>query len=88
VRAFNENSWLYYTDWHWFLGWVDMRFDVIFMQFEAGDFGKELIAAGKTRNEIIRTPRAIDSMSVTMRKRYQQESERQQTLARLPGRRR
>lgn len=88
VRAFNENSWLYYTDWHWFLGWVDMRFDLVFMQFEPSDFGKELIAAGKTRNEIIRAPRAIDSLSVIMRKRYQQESERQQTLARLPGRRR
>lgn len=88
LRAFNENSWRYYTDWHWFLGWVDMRFDLIFMQFEASDFGKELIKAGKTRDEIIRTPRAIDSMSVIMRKRYQQESERQETLARLPGRRR
>ena len=88
LRAFNENSWRYYTDWHWFLGWVDMRFDVIFMQYEASDFGKELIKAGKTRDEIIRTARAIDSLSVIMRKRYQQESERQETLARLPGRRR
>jgi SAM-dependent methyltransferase len=88
VRAFNENSWLYYTDWHWFLGWVDMRFDLVFMQFEPSDFGRELIKAGKTREEIIRAPRAIDSLSLIMRKRYQQESERQQTLARLPGRRR
>jgi SAM-dependent methyltransferase len=88
VHAFNENSWRYYTDWHWFLGWVDMRFDLTFMQYEASDFGKELIKAGKTRDEIIRTPRAIDSMSVILRKRYQQESERQETLARLPGRRR
>jgi len=28
VRAFNENSWLYYTDWHWYLGWTAARFDV------------------------------------------------------------
>ena len=25
VRAFNENSWLYYTDWFWYLGWRDWR---------------------------------------------------------------
>jgi SAM-dependent methyltransferase len=26
VRAMNENSWLYYTDWFWYLGWFDHRF--------------------------------------------------------------
>ena len=26
VRAMNENSWLYYTDWFWYLGWMDHRF--------------------------------------------------------------
>ncbi|WP_164964244.1 hypothetical protein [Rubrivivax sp. JA1026] len=28
VRAMNENSWIYYTDWFWYLGWVDHRFEV------------------------------------------------------------
>lgn len=28
VRAFNENSWLYYTDWFWYLGWFESRFGV------------------------------------------------------------
>ena len=26
VRALNENSWVYYTDWFWYLGWFDWRF--------------------------------------------------------------
>jgi len=28
VRAMNENSWLYYTDWFWYLGWFACRFRV------------------------------------------------------------
>ena len=26
VRAMNEKSWLYYTDWFWYLGWFEHRF--------------------------------------------------------------
>ena len=28
VRAMNENSWIYYTDWFWYLGWFDHRFEM------------------------------------------------------------
>ena len=28
VRALNERSWIYYTDWFWYLGWMDYRFEV------------------------------------------------------------
>ncbi len=28
VRAMNENSWLYYTDWFWYLGWLAHRFRI------------------------------------------------------------
>jgi SAM-dependent methyltransferase len=28
VRAMNEHSWLYYTDWFWYLGWFEHRFKV------------------------------------------------------------
>ncbi|HEX6017418.1 MAG TPA: methyltransferase domain-containing protein, partial [Burkholderiaceae bacterium] len=28
VRAMNENSWLYYCDWFWYLGWFEHRFAV------------------------------------------------------------
>ncbi|MBX3606928.1 MAG: hypothetical protein KF788_16745 [Piscinibacter sp.] len=28
LRAMNENSWLYYTEWFWYLGWFEHRFAV------------------------------------------------------------
>lgn len=28
VRAMNENSWVYYTDWFWYLGWFEHRFEL------------------------------------------------------------
>jgi len=28
LRALNENSWLYYTDWFWYLGWFERRFEI------------------------------------------------------------
>jgi SAM-dependent methyltransferase len=28
VRAMNENSWIYYCDWFWYLGWLEHRFTV------------------------------------------------------------
>ncbi len=28
VRAMNENSWVYYTEWFWYLGWFEHRFEV------------------------------------------------------------
>jgi len=33
VRAFNENSWLYYTTWFWYLGWFDERFDMVALEW-------------------------------------------------------
>ncbi len=29
VRAMNENSWIYYTEWFWYLGWFDHRFEMV-----------------------------------------------------------
>lgn len=28
VRAMNGNSWIYYADWFWYLGWFDWRFQI------------------------------------------------------------
>jgi SAM-dependent methyltransferase len=28
VRALNENSWIYYTQWFWYLGWFAHRFEI------------------------------------------------------------
>jgi len=33
VRALNENSWLYYTDWFWYLGWFENRFEMTASQW-------------------------------------------------------
>ncbi len=65
VRAFNENSWLYYTDWHWYLGWED-RFYMKQMAFNLSEYGNELAENKVTDAEILRTPRAVDSMSVIL----------------------
>jgi SAM-dependent methyltransferase len=37
VRAFNERSWLYYTDWFWYLGWDTHRFELTSLKFEIDD---------------------------------------------------
>ncbi|HUN71587.1 MAG TPA: methyltransferase domain-containing protein [Steroidobacteraceae bacterium] len=87
VRAFNERSWLYYTDWHWYLGWKDARFDLITFEARKSAWGVELQRAGKPLEEILRTPRAVDAMRVRLRKRYLQESERREALRLQPGRR-
>ena len=85
VRAFNERSWLYYTDWHWYLGWAEARFDVLSMQLLMSPLGVELQRAGRSNEEILRTPRAVDALVVRLRKRYLQESERREALRRQPG---
>jgi SAM-dependent methyltransferase len=87
VRAFNERSWLYYTDWHWYLGWLDARFDMVFMQLQMSPLGIELQHSGRGVEEILRTPRAVDALLVRLRKRYLQRSERQEARRRQPGQR-
>ena len=64
VRAFNEKSWLYYTDWHWYLGWKD-RFELTLLEMRLSSVGEALELP---QDEIIRTPRAVDSMYVVLTK--------------------
>jgi SAM-dependent methyltransferase len=68
VRAFNERSWLYYTDWFWYMGWSDFRFELESFDFVPSPVGEALRAKNVDRDDILRTPRAIDSMSVRLRK--------------------
>jgi len=68
VRSFNERSWLYYTDWFWYLGWHEARFVVDVLDWVLSPVGMALRNAGTPNDVIARTPRAIDSMSVTLRK--------------------
>jgi hypothetical protein len=64
VRAFNENSWKYYTEWHWYLGWPD-RFELTTLEMRLSKVGEALELP---QDEIIRTPRAVDSMYVVLTK--------------------
>ena len=64
VRAFNENSWKYYTEWHWYLGWPD-RFELTTLEMRLSKLGEALELP---EDEIVRTPRAVDSMFVVLTK--------------------
>lgn len=33
VRAFNENSWIYYAEWFWYLGWFESRFNIVELHY-------------------------------------------------------
>jgi SAM-dependent methyltransferase len=68
VRAFNERSWLYYTDWFWYLGWQTHRFRLRGLQFIASPSGQAMSDAGEAKDVVLRTPRAIDSMKVSLEK--------------------
>jgi len=84
VRAFNENSWLYYTDWFWYMGWTEARFITDKLNLKLSKFGAQLQANGKDIQVIARTPRAIDSMLVHLKKVALNEKDRKQ-LERFKG---
>ncbi|MBQ9452664.1 MAG: methyltransferase domain-containing protein [Desulfovibrio sp.] len=69
LHAFNENSWLYYTDWHWYIGWREERFDLQNIDYILSDLGKKLRSQGRNMDNILRMPRAVDSMEVLLKKR-------------------
>ncbi|MBK8095548.1 MAG: methyltransferase domain-containing protein [Planctomycetes bacterium] len=69
VRAFNERSFDYYTRWSWYLGWRTHHFHLRKCEFIASDFGRQLSAAGKSLEEVLRTPRAVDQICVELEKR-------------------
>lgn len=76
VRAFNENSWLYYTDGFWSLGWFQHRFVCTESSLTLSAFGKTLAAENIPMEQVMRTPRAIESMRVVLTKRLTTPEER------------
>ncbi len=84
VRAFNERSFLYYTDWFWYLGWIDYRFDAQ-ISFNLSELGRQLAAGGMKQDEVLRTPRAVDDLMVRLRKRATTPEEREEALSRRGG---
>ncbi len=67
VRAFNENSFLYYTDWHWYLNWPD-KFELTQMGYELSQIGQEMLEKKIQQEVILRTPRAVDALQVILTK--------------------
>jgi SAM-dependent methyltransferase len=65
VRAFNENSWVYYCGWANYLGWKGSRFELSHMEYRLSEYGASLKLP---QEEILRLPRAVDSMYVILKK--------------------
>jgi hypothetical protein len=66
VRAFNERSFVYFTEWSWYLGWRTHHFRLQRLDFVPSEYGRSLVASGRTLEEVLRTPRAIDAMQVEL----------------------
>ena len=77
VRAFNERSWLYYTDWSWYLGWENARFALAKLDFTLSERGKALAAQGLSIEEVSASPRAVDAMHVVLSKVPLNETDRE-----------
>ena len=75
LHAFNENSWLYYTDWAWYLGWREHRFELQELTYILSPWGQRLKEEGRGLEDLLRTTRAVDFMSVVLRKRKATEAE-------------
>lgn len=89
VRAFNERSWLYYTDWFWYMGWTEARFDLIEFDLKLSPIGEALQKQKMKGEDLVRHPRAVDHMRVALSKRLLTEAEKQQVAIYLkrPNRR-
>lgn len=64
VRAFNENSWVYYCAWAWYLGWTGSRFNMERLEYKLSP-GTDLELP---QEQLLRTPRAVESMYVVLKK--------------------
>ena len=86
IRAFNERSWLYYTDWFWYLNWTTHRFVLKQLSFSPSPLGQQMAAGGVAQDVVLRTPRAVDSMTVSLEKVELSESDRAVLKAARPSR--
>ncbi len=86
VRAFNEDSWAYFTGWFWYLGWTEARFVLDSLHHRPSRLGSRLQGEGRSVEEILRTPRAIEHMAVSLKKVALNEGDRRE-LARHRRRR-
>lgn len=64
VRAFNERSWIYYSEWAWYLGWTEYAFVLLSIELQCADWVDKTTPV----EELYRTPRAVESMHVVLKK--------------------
>ena len=76
VRAFNQNSWLYFTEWSWYLGWKGEKFILEKLEYGLSVFGKRVEEQGMKLEELINMPRAVDRMRATLKKIITQSEDR------------
>jgi len=61
LRAMNENSWIYYSEWFWYLGWFEHRFAVqtsCYLDLELREAPRERAAFMRvTLEKVVTTPR-------------------------------
>lgn len=77
VRAFNQKSWLCYTDRFWQLEWHQHRFSIERLEYQLSEVGLLHYKSNKILEEILTIPRAVDLMEVDLRKVELNSSERQ-----------
>ncbi|MDL2226372.1 hypothetical protein LJB86_01790 [Deltaproteobacteria bacterium OttesenSCG-928-M10] len=67
-RCFNLHSFNCYVDEAWKSGWRDERFVIAESLLILSDLGCKLVRRGGDREKLINTPRAVDSLLITMKK--------------------
>ncbi len=68
VRTFNERSFLYFTDWFWYLGWERFRFRLEELEYVLSGLGKGLVDEGLEEDDIARIPRAVEFLQGSLKK--------------------
>ena len=68
LRGFNERSWIYYTDWFWYLGWTEAKFSLQKSEYALSPLGQQLVNRGAPIDAVANAPRAVESMRVTLEK--------------------
>ena len=85
VRAFNENSWKYYCEWFWRLGWNQARFARHSLAMVLSPYGEELQRQGSNMEQLSRAPRAVEHMQVVLQKVSLSAEDRQTLAQHRPG---
>ena len=68
-RAYNQNSFKYYYEWSWYLGWEDWGLKTHSIRPILSSKGREMFSEGSSLEELSETPRAIEALEVLLIKK-------------------